>query len=107
MVYQASYHRCIFEIDRTWKKIVFALLPFLGIIIMYALMLFFVKRAKIETKKLLIMSSFIIAIGVITMIPDQLLIAFGVSHSLGEQYDIHDWYNTIPRNILHLNGEKL
>ena len=80
MVYQASYHRCIFEIEHMWKKVTFVLLPFLAIIIMYALMLFFVKRAKIETKKLLIMTTLIIATGLIAQIPDQLLIAFEVSH---------------------------
>ena len=82
MVYQASYHRCIFEIEHMWKKVTFVLLPFLAIIVMYALMLFFVKRAKIETKKLLIMTTLIIATGLIAQIPDQLLIAFEVSHKL-------------------------
>ena len=79
MVYQVTYHRCVFEINRTWKKAVYELLPFVAIIVMYAVMLFHVKRAKIETKKLLIMSSLIIAAGLITHLPDQLLIALGVS----------------------------
>ena len=78
MIYQVTYHRCIFDTDRSWKKAVYVLFPFLAIIIMYFLMLFFVKRAKIEAKKLLIMSSLIIATGLITHLPDQLLITFKV-----------------------------
>jgi hypothetical protein len=42
-------------------------------------MLFFLKRAKIEAKKFLIISSLIIASGLITHLPDQLLITFKVS----------------------------
>ena len=83
MVYQVTYHRCIFDTDRLWKKVVYVLLPFGAIILMYAVMLFFVKRAKIETKKLLIMSSLIIATGLITHLADQLLITFKVNQKHG------------------------
>ena len=78
MVYQVSYHRCVFDINRRWKKNLYTLVPFVAIVIMYVVMLFFIKRAKIEAKKLLIMSSLIIASGLITMLPDLLLISFEV-----------------------------
>ena len=48
---------------------------------MYAVMLFFLKRSKIETKKMSITSILIIASGLITHLPDLLLIAFGVSYN--------------------------
>ena len=79
MIYQVSYHRCVFDIDRLWKKTVYTLIPFVAIIVMYAVMLLNLKRAKIEAKKLLIMSSLIIATGLITHLPDLLLISFKVS----------------------------
>ena len=46
---------------------------------MYITMVFFVRRAKLETKKLLIISTLIIVTGLITHVPDQLLITFKVS----------------------------
>ena len=42
-------------------------------------MVFFVNKAKMETKKLLVISTAIIITGLITNIPDQLLINFKVS----------------------------
>ena len=81
MVYQVSYHRCVFDVSRSWKKNIYTLLPFVVIIIMYAVMLFFLKRSKIETKKMSITSILIIASGLITHLPDLLLIAFGVSYN--------------------------
>jgi hypothetical protein len=58
---------------------VYVLFPFAMIIMLYMTMIFYVKKAKIETKKLLVMSTLIIATGLITHIPDQLLITFKVS----------------------------
>ena len=79
LLYQNTYHRCVFEADLAWKKSIYVLFPFAVIIIMYITMVFFVRRAKLETKKLLIISSLIIVTGLITNVPDQLLVTFKVS----------------------------
>ena len=78
MVYQDEYHRCIFKIDRTWKKMFYSLVPFVAIIIMYTVMLIFLRKAKVESRKFLFTSFLIIATGVLAYLPDQLLIAFKV-----------------------------
>ena len=78
MVYQDQYHRCIFKIDRTWKKMFYSLIPFVAIIIMYTVMLIFLKKAKVESRKFLVTSFLIIATGVLAYLPDQLLIVFKV-----------------------------
>ena len=50
--------------------------------IMYGTMVFYVRRAKIETRKLLVVSTLIILTGLITNIPEQLLVTFKVSRQL-------------------------
>ena len=77
--YQKTYHRCVLKADLAWKKSIYVLFPFLLIIIMYGTMVFFVKRAKIETRKLLVVSTLIIVTGLITNIPEQLLVTFKAS----------------------------
>ena len=68
----------MFEANLAWKKITYVIIPFMLIMIMYGTMVFFVKRAKLETRKLLVVSTWIIATGLITNIPDQLLATFKV-----------------------------
>ena len=79
-MYQEAYHRCVFEADLAWKKSIYVLFPFTLIMIMYGTMVFYVKRAKLETRKLLFVSTLIIVTGLITNIPDQLLITFKVNN---------------------------
>ena len=78
MVYQEQYHRCIFNIDLTWKKLFYSLIPFVAIIVMYTAMLIFLRKAKVESKRFLVTSFLIIATGLVAYLPDQLLIAFKV-----------------------------
>ena len=72
-----------------WKKSVYVLFPFAVIIIMYVIMIFFVKKAKLETRKLLIVSTLIIATGLITNIPDQLLVTFKVWLNIEPTFSVY------------------
>ena len=56
----------------------YSLIPFVAIIIMYTVMLIFLKKAKVESRKFLVTSFLIIATGVLAYLPDQLLIVFKV-----------------------------
>ncbi|XP_063681998.1 allatostatin-A receptor-like [Bolinopsis microptera] len=109
LLYQTTYHRCVFENDLSWKKSVYVLFPFIVIIIMYITMVFFVNKAKLETKKLLIISTAIIITGLITNIPDQLLINFKVtmSYEVSQVLALTFWYtNSIWNPIIYFCSNK-
>ena len=63
------------------------IVPFIAIVFMYICILFFVKKKKIESKKLLIMSAAICATGLLSCTPNILLIAFKVCFKVAVLFD--------------------
>eukprot|EP00116_Pleurobrachia_bachei_P010151 sb/3470413/ len=79
MVYLASFHRCVIQERRHAQPVIFLVIPFIAIIVMYITMAFFLNKSGIRSRKLFMISLAIVLTGLITVLPDSLMMTLGVT----------------------------
>lgn len=76
MVYQAEYHRCVFEQNESHEGILFLVMPLLLICALYIFITIVMVKKKIKVTKVIISTSAIIASGMLVAIPEILMATF-------------------------------